>query len=168
VSSSDHRLARIRPKLGRIDPRTDWPQGFVRLGVAACIALMIVLGLVYGVRAVERLHDDAAENAAENYDDREFGGGNSIVVDKGALYEARARIPEDGTFRVVTGAGVRDASELTETYVDQFARSFLMPRRPAADAPWIICYGCDRAQLGAGAEVVWDNGGGIALVRLPA
>jgi hypothetical protein len=51
--------------------------------------------------------------------------------------------------------------------VDQFARSFLMPRRPAADAPWIICYGCDRAQL-TGAEVVWDNGGGIALVRLPA
>ncbi len=41
-----------------------------------------------------------------------------------------------------------------------------MPRRPAADARWIICYGCDLAQLGDGLEVLWRNDGGIALGRL--
>ena len=152
--------------LDRIDPRVDWPRGLARFGVALCVAVAMTLGLVYGVLAVDRLGDEAAVNAAENYDDREIGGGNSIVVDNRVLYEARARIPEDGTFRVATGPGVVGATDLTEQYVDQFARSFLMPRRPAADAEWIICYGCEVADLGDGAEVVWDNGGGIALVRL--
>ena len=153
--------------LDLLDPRVDWPHGFVRFGVALCVAVAVVLGVVYGVRAIDRLGDEAAANATENYDDREIGGGNSIVVDNRVLYEARARIPEDGTYRVLTGPGVVGATELTEEYVDQFARSFLMPRRPSADSEWIICYGCNRASLGQ-AEVVVDNGGGIALLRVEA
>ena len=154
---------RLRAFLARVDPRSG-RHGLVRLGVASCVALAVVLGVVYGIRAVDRLGDEAEVNAAENYDDREFGGGNSIVVDKSALYEARGQIPEDGTFRVVTGPSVEGATELTEPYVDQFARSFLMPRRPSPDAPWVLCYGCDLSELEG--EVVWDNGGGIALVRV--
>ena len=124
------------------------------------------LDLVYYVRAVDRLGDEAHGNAALNYDDRDVGGGNSLVVDKAVLYEARASIPEDGTFRVVTGSGVDNATpELTALYVDQFVRSFLMPRRPAADAKWVICFGCNLAELGR-ADVVWDDRRGIALVRL--
>ena len=114
----------------------EWPHGIARLGVILCVSLAIVLGVVYFVRAVDRLGDDAARNAATNYDDREFAGGNSLVADKGALYEARGRIPEDGTYRVLVGPrAVEGATELTKPYIDQFARSFLMPRRPAADAP---------------------------------
>lgn len=144
----------------------EWPRGIARLGVILCVAVALVLGLVYFVRAVDRLGDDAQRNAALNFDDREFAGGNSLVVDKRALYEARALIPEDGTYRVVAGPRIEGATELTEPYIDQFARSFLMPRRPTADAPWVLCYGCERSALEDSAEVVWDNGAGISLVKV--
>ena len=146
----------------------EWPNGIARLGVIMCVGVAMAFGVVYFVRTVDRLGDDAHRNAAANYDDREFGGGNSLVVDKRALYEARAVIPEDGTYRVAVGSRVSGATELTEPYIDQFARSFLMPRRPAPDAPWILCYGCDRSGLDDPVEVVWDNGAGIALLRVAA
>jgi hypothetical protein len=131
----------------------------------ACVSLAIAFGLVYVVKTVDRLGDTADTNASENFDDREFAGGNSLVVDKRALYEARARIPEDGTFLVVAGPNVVDATELTEPYIDQFARAFLIPRRPAPDADWIICYGCDPQGLGRPANVVWDGGNGISILE---
>lgn len=144
----------------------EWPKGIARLGAILCVVVAVAFGAVYFVRAVDRLGADAERNARLNFDDREFAGGNSLVVDKRALYEARAHIPEDGSYRVVAGPGVDGATELTEPYIDQYARSFLIPRRPAADAPWVICYGCVIAELGPHADVVWDNGGGIALVRV--
>src|ERR671910_450628 len=117
------------------------------------------------VRAVDELGEQASTNAAANYDDREYGGGNSLVVDKRALYEARALIPPDGSYRVVPGLNVEGATELTEPYIDQFARYFLMPRRPSNDADWIICYGCDPAVIERPAEVVWDGGGGVFILE---
>jgi hypothetical protein len=136
-----------------------------RAGVAACVAVAIAFGLVYFGRTVDRLGDDAETHAAENYDDREFAGGNAIVVDKRALYEARALIPEDGRYLLVPGPRVEGATELTEPYIDQYARYFLMPRRPDPDADWIICYGCDPAALGRPATVVWDGGAGISILE---
>ena len=144
----------------------EWPHGIARLGVILCVAVALGYGLVYLVRAVDRLGDDASRNAALNFDDREFAGGNSLVVDKRALYEARAVIPSDGTYRVVAGPGVEGATDLTEDYIDDYARSFLMPRRQTADAPWVLCYGCERLALGGSARVVWDNGAGISLVKV--
>lgn len=123
---------------------------------------------VYLIRAVDRLGDMATANARLNYDDREFGGGNSLVVDKRALYEARALIPEDGTYRVVAGSNVDGATELTELYIDQFARYFLMPRRPDPNASWVLCYGCDRSELEGVTEVAWDGGNGISILRVGA
>jgi hypothetical protein len=143
----------------------DWPNGIARSGVILVASVTLVLSAVYLWRAVDTLGETAGRNAALNFDDREFAGGNSLVVDKRALYEARALIPEDGSYRVVTGPGVEGATELTEPYIDQFARSFLMPRRQLPDASWILCYGCDLSELGAGVEVVWENGAGIALAR---
>jgi hypothetical protein len=137
----------------------------VRVSVVACIVVVAALGLVYFVRAVDRLSDTASTNASLNFDDREFGGGNSLVVDKRALYTARSLIPEDGHYRVVTGPGVSDATDLTEPYIDQFARYFLMPRRPDPDAAWILCYGCDPGTLSKPADTVWDNGAGISILR---
>jgi hypothetical protein len=141
-------------------------QRVVRGGVVACVCAVVVFGVVYLVRAVDRLGEAADANAAANYDDREFAGGNSLVVDKRALYQARALIPEDGLYRVVAGPRVEGATELTEPYIDQYARYFLMPRRPSADAEWILCYGCDPADLDRPAEVVWENGGGISILRV--
>lgn len=160
--SDERRLKGNATSLFDFSSFLEWPRGIARLGVVLCVAVAVVFGVVYLVRAVDRLGDDATRNAASNFDDREFAGGNSLV-DKRALYEARALIPEDGTYRVVAGPGVEGATELTEPYIDQFARSFLMPRRPAADARWILCYGCDVSELGGRFQVVWQNGAGIAL-----
>jgi hypothetical protein len=127
--------------------------------VAFWVAVTLVVGLVYFVKAVDRLGADAREHAALNYDDREFGGGNALGVDKGALTEARGRIPEHGTYRLVVGASA--------TNVDHFARYFLMPRRPDPNARWVLCYGCDVSSLGAELHVVWQNDAGVAVGRLP-
>ena len=131
-----------------------------------CVTVIVALSIVYSIRAIDSLADTAHENASENYDDREFAGGNSLVVDKRALYNLRALVPEDGSFRVAAGPGVQGATELTEPYIDQFARSFLMPRRPDPDAEWILCYGCDRTGLGYPVDVVWDGGDGIAILKV--
>ncbi|MDQ3671152.1 MAG: hypothetical protein M3364_01760 [Actinomycetota bacterium] len=144
----------------------EWPRGIARLGVVLCTAAALVTGLVYFVKAVDRLGDTARTNAAQNFDDREFAGGNAVVVGNRALYEARALIPEDGTYRVVSGPGVEGATELTAPFIDHYARYFLMPRRPSADARWIICYGCDRAELGEGFEVLLEDEAGILVGRL--
>jgi hypothetical protein len=140
-------------------------QRLVRGGVVACVCTAVVFSVVYLVRAVDRLDEAADTNAAANYDDREFAGGNSLVVDKRPLYQARALIPVNGLYRIVAGPRVEGATELTEPYIDQYARYFLMPRRPSADAEWILCYGCDPAGLERPAETVWDNGSGISILR---
>lgn len=127
------------------------------------VALCVVLSVPYYVRAIDRLGDEATANARANYDDREIGGGHSILAETQALYEARGRIPERATYRVVAGPHVEGATELTEQYVDQFARFFLMPRRPAPDAPWVLCYGCERAGLDDTLDVVWESPAGVSL-----
>lgn len=131
----------------------------MRLGVALCLAVTVALGLVYFVRAVDRLGDDASLNAAANYDDREFGAGNTLGVDKGALTAARGWIPPNEMYRVVVGPGAPAEIALYATY-------FLMPRRPWPDARWVLCYECDLSHFGGELEVVWQNDAGIALGRL--
>jgi hypothetical protein len=143
-----------------------WPQGIARLGVVLCTTLAVVVGVVYFVKAVDRLGDTARTNAAQNFDDREFAGGNALVVANRPLYEARALIPEDETFRVVTGPAVEGATELTASFIEHYARYFLMPRRPSPDARWIICYGCDPAALGEDFEVLLEDEAGIFVGRM--
>jgi hypothetical protein len=41
-----------------------------------------------------------------------------------------------------------------------------MPRRRDPRASWVLCYGCDRARLGDGLDVVRENDAGILLGRL--
>ncbi len=144
----------------------DWPHGIARLGVVLCTVVALGFGLVYFVKAVDRLGDTARTNAAQNYDDREFAGGNAVVVGNRALYEARALIPEDETYRVIPGSGVDGATELTAPFIDHYARYFLMPRRPSPEARWIICYGCDRSELGDGFDVLLEDEAGILVGRL--
>jgi hypothetical protein len=142
------------------DPSLPGLRRLARLGVVVCVAVALAFGLVYFVKAVDRLGVESASNAALNFDDREFAGGNGLVV-ANALYEARGLIPEDEAYRVFLGPHLKGAPEITE-----FARYFLMPRRPAAEARWILCYECDPASLDESFEVVWRNDRGILLGRL--
>ena len=144
----------------------EWPVGAIRVGVVFLVgvaALAVVLRYPALVREVDR---DASRNSALSYADREIAGGNGLVADQTALYEARGRIPEDETYHVAVSNGYEGGSDLTVPYVESYYQYFLMPRRPAEDAPWLICYACDLEQYGSRAEVVWESDEGISIARI--
>jgi hypothetical protein len=146
-----------------------WPHGIARLGVALCTAVAVVAVIVELPRALDRLGDRAETASKLTYEDREMGAGLGVVADQRALREARALIPPDGTFNVVTGERpIEGATELTRPFIESFATSFLLPRRHSDSSQWVLCYGCDVESLGPGAIVVWTNGEGVSLVRRAA
>ena len=134
-----------------------------RLGLASSAAVAIGFGVGYFPRALSRLDDAASSNGALSFSDREIAGGNSIVVDQQAAYQARALIPPHASYRVVTGPHLRNASSLTQSFVASWFTYFLMPRRPAADASWVVCYGCEASALGERYDVVWQDKDGISI-----
>jgi hypothetical protein len=146
----------------------DWlasPWALQRLGVVFCVIVALSAGVVRYPSAMNETNNIIAHNAALDFADREFAGGNGIVVDQNALYEARSLIPSDASYRVVTGAKQPTFSDLTIPWIAAFATSFLLPRRPSLSAPWVLCYGCDAARLPHG-EVVWKDNEGISIIKL--
>jgi hypothetical protein len=135
----------------------------IRRVATVLLAAVGIVAIVYFVKAVVKLDNTASNNSALSYADREIGGGNSILVDQEAAYEARALIPSMGTYRVRVGPGLRNATPLTSTYVESWFAYFLMPRRPAEDARWIICYGCDRSDLAPSFVERWHDENGISI-----
>ena len=61
-----------------------------RLGVATCVVLAAGSVIWQAPQAIRKQHHDAQRWATMNFEDREFGVGNSIIPDKHLLYEARA------------------------------------------------------------------------------
>ncbi|HEY6067768.1 MAG TPA: hypothetical protein VIU81_03670 [Gaiellaceae bacterium] len=137
-----------------------------RAGVVLCIALAVVLGAVYLVRALSDFGDAASNNSSLSFSDREVAGGNGIVADQQAVYEAQGIIPRNARYRVVTGSLPKNATSLTLPFIESWYRYFLMPRRTAADARWIICYGCDVSKLGGAYVIAWQDDQGISIGRL--
>jgi hypothetical protein len=135
--------------------------------VVIAVVSTCALVAVHYVKAVSQLGDTASGNSALSFEDREIAGGNSIVVDQRAPYEARALIPPNGRYRVVVGKRLLHRTELTEAFVTTWLTYFLMPRRPAPDAHWVICYGCDSSTLGDHYQPVWRSPEGISIGRLP-
>jgi len=146
---------------------TERPAGPIRAGVVFLVALAAIAAVWRFPSVLADLAERASGNSALSYTDREIAGGNEVVADQRAVYEARARIPSTDTYHVAVGDGFVPESPLTVPYVASYYRSFLVPRRAAETAPWVVCYGCDLAAYGPGAEVVWTNGAGISIVRLP-
>ena len=144
----------------------EWPVGCVRIGVAflvAVTAVAVVLAYPTIVRDADRR---ASNNSSLSFADRDVAGGNGLVADQAALYEARGRIPEDATYHVAVDAEYAGGIDLTVANVASFYRYFLMPRRHAESAPWLICYGCDLDAYGSRAEVVWESPEGISIARI--
>jgi len=147
----------------------DWIAGTVglrRVGVLFCVAVVLVAAVLRYPSAISEANDAIAHNAALDYADREVAGGNSVVADQAALYEARSRIPLDGTYRVVTGDRQPTFSDLTIPFISDYATYFLLPRRPSQAAPWVLCYACDATRYPEG-EVVWKDDEGISIIKLP-
>jgi hypothetical protein len=137
-----------------------------RAGVIVAVAATIAVGAVYYVRAISQLGDTATSNSSLAYDDREIAGGNSVIVDQAAAYQARSLIPSNATYRFAIGPGLRSRTDLTEKYAGDWFRYFLMPRRPRIDAHWVICYGCDTSTLGGSYAVRWRDDQGISIGEL--
>jgi hypothetical protein len=142
------------------------PDAIPRLVVVFCVAALLLALAVRYPQSFADANRTARANAALDYLDRELGGGNSVLPDQSIAVEARGRIPLDGTFTVDVGRPRPGWPALaTQASVDTFMRSFLLPRRPDEDAPWVICLGCDRSAY-AGATVVWqDPTQGLAILR---
>ena len=143
-------------------PRNDTASSVVLVGVA----LALGVGAIHYYKALSQLGQTASSNSSLSFDDREIAGGNSVIVDQAAAYEARSLIPVAAAYRLVSGQRLRVRTELTEKYVGDWFRYFLMPRRPRPDARWIICYGCDTSDLGGVYVVRWHDDNGISIGQL--
>jgi hypothetical protein len=110
--------------------------------------------------------DQASQNSALSYADREVAGGNGLVADQSAVYAARALIPQGATFDVAVSPSYRAGSDLTVGYVASYYRYALMPRRMAGTARWVVCYACDVGAYGSAAKVVWKGVDDISILRV--
>jgi hypothetical protein len=144
----------------------EWPAGTIRIGVVFLAAVSVVAVVVAFPDRVRDADRTASSNSSLSYADRDVAGGNALVVDQVAVYEARGQIPEGADYRVVVGTDYTGGTELTRPFVDSFYRYFLMPRRQTEDASWIICYGCDLGTYGSRAKVVWEGPEGISIVSI--
>jgi hypothetical protein len=140
--------------------------GWPRLAVVLCVGIAAVAALAPCPAALSELGEVAHDNAAQSYTDREIAGGNAVVPNQALMYQARARIPEDETYEVLVGEPHEGWPSFTVDHAAGYSRYFLMPRRPASGAPWVLCFNCGLEA--APAEVVWSNAEeGVSLVRRP-
>ena len=145
----------------------EWPAGIVRIGVVFLVAAATVAVVVRYPQVLRDSGRDADRNSALSFSDREIAGGNGLVADQLAVYAARALIPVDATYHDAVGPDYQGGNDLTRDNVAGYYRYFLLPRRPAEVAPWVICYGCDTRVYGSGAKVVWQDDEGLSIVTLP-
>jgi len=132
--------------------------------IVYCVAVMVVAIVVRYPDAFRYANGTARANARLDLLDREVGGGNSVIPDQRLVVEARGLIPADEKFTVAVGERQPGWTDLTAPFAETFARYFLLPRRLEPDAPWILCFACDRAAY-PGAQVVWEGDDGLGILR---
>ena len=143
-----------------------WPEGLLRGGVVLVVAVAAIAVVSRYPAALRDLGHEASRNSSLSYADREIAGGNKLVVDQIAVYAARSLIPEDETYHVAVNPRHKWGNALTVRFVESYYQYFLMPRRPAPTAPWVICYACDLAQYEARVTVLWKGDERISIVRV--
>jgi hypothetical protein len=143
----------------------EWPIGLLRVGVVFLVTTAVIAVLVVYPRLLDELGDDASRNSALGFADREIAGGNGLAVDQQAVYAARGLIPEDATYHVAVDPDFQGGTALTREQVGTFYRYFLLPRREAENAPWIVCYGCDLAEYD-GVNVLWADDEGVSIAQV--
>ncbi len=146
----------------------DRSPGLRRLVVCSCVALTLAALVVRYPQSFADANETARANAGLDLLDLQLGAGSSVLPDQSVAIEARGRIPPDGTFTVSVGEPLDGWPELTTPgIVDTYMRYFLLPRRPAAGARWIVCLNCDRSAY-PDAKAVWDDSEqGLAILEMP-
>lgn len=133
--------------------------------MAFLVATVLIAAGVGYVAMLPEVGREATGNDSLSFSDREIAGGNSVVADQAAVYAARALIPADQTYHVAVSPDYAGGSDLTREHAAGYYRYFLMPRRPAEKALWVICYSCDLGDYG-NAEIVWRGAEEISIVRV--
>jgi hypothetical protein len=144
----------------------EWPAGVLRAGVVFLLAVTLVAAAIRYTQSARQLHQTASHNSALSFSDREIAGGNSVLPDQTAAYEARGLIPEDETYHVAFGPDYAEGTPLTRPFAESYYLYFLMPRRPSDNPSWLICYGCDLAEYGDRAKVEWRGPDDVSIVRI--
>ena len=142
------------------------PGAVGRLVVLFCVGVMLVALAWLYPQAFAQANRTARANARLDNLDRELGGGNSVLPAQAIAIEARGRIPPRDTFTVAVGAHRKDWSVLADpASLENYMRYFLLPSRIGGDAPWILCFACDRSAY-RDAQIVWeDSGHGLSILR---
>lgn len=141
-----------------------WPDGVVRLGVAICVLLGLVVLPGTLTDALDGNRFWADRNAGLGYMERSVPFAEAVGSPEVAE-DARLWMPEDARYRIVQAP---DLSGPLQWAAPDFLASFLLPRRQTEDedAAWVFCYSCDRAELGGDFEVLSDSGDGILFGRI--
>ena len=135
--------------------------------MVVCVAVAVVVAVVK-LEDVLGLYDSQADtNANLPYLER-IHGDDGVVVNRAVVEDARALMPFDASYRVVVGPHMRSEGTFTRMMIAAYLRYYLVPRPQVKDPPadWVFCFGCDRAELGAGFEVLSDGGDGILFGRM--
>ena len=142
-----------------------WPQGVIRLGVVICVIVGVAILPGALADALDGNRYWADRNAALGYMARSVPFAEAVGSPEVAE-DARLWMPEDARYRIVQAP---DLSGPLQWAAPDFLATFLLPRRRTddADAEWVFCYSCDRAELGDGFEVLSDSGDGILFGRIP-
>lgn len=139
----------------------------VAAGVIACVLAAAALGALRLDEALGLFDFRADQNASLGYLERVYGD-EGVVMSRSVVEEAIAHMPQDATYRVVLGPNLRGEHRFTRLVIEDFLDHYLLPRRQfdSGTAPWVLCYGCDVASLGAGFRVLARSDDGIVFGRL--
>ncbi len=118
-------------------PSSAW---LVPVGAIAAVALVVALIDLPGT--VRAFDNQAAHNASLSASDRELELVRTLGIDGDFVLAAERDLPARAAYSVETGQP-RGASQLALQAVPAFLQNFLLPRLQVANAPWLLCYGCD-------------------------
>ena len=142
------------------------PGALGRIVVLFCVVVLLVALAWRYPQSFAHANDAARANARLDWVDRLVGGGNSVIPTQSVATEALGRIPPEGSFAVAVGPALPGWSSLAlPATLESYMRYILLPRRLRADAPWVVCFACDRAAF-PGAEAVWEDAeSGVSILR---
>ncbi len=139
---------------------------WIRRTAVALILFVVLIELAELAPGLRRLNEQADKARAVPLADRPLAGARSVDIDRTFLHQAKALIPANATFAVVTGPQVQVSTPLTLQALPAYAQFWLLPRRKTdlATAQWLLCFGCDPAKFGPRLKVVWHGEEGSILI----
>lgn len=131
-----------------------------RVGVAFCAVITLAVCLRWLFHDALPGQDHwASLNSSQTYAQRTFPS-DELIGSGHVAEDARLWMRGDATYRIVIGS--KHENTAWGFAAPHFLEGFLFPRRRVgAEAPWLVCLGCDTSQL----HVLSDGGNGVLFGR---